>query len=113
MRNAGGRATPDVVASITALRTLADVQGVFVVHHTDCGMTSMTEDEIRNDALSRNPDAKAEVDKVKDYGCFTAETFEETIKKDVKYLKEQKVLKGLVIRGLAFELDDGVVRVVE
>ena len=113
IRNAGGRATADVVKSITALRTLADIKGVFVVHHTDCGMTHMTEEEIRAETIERTPDAKGEVEKVESYGCFPAEEFEETIKKDVRFLQEQKVLGGLVVKGLAFELDDGVVRVVE
>ena len=113
IRNAGGRATPDVVTSITALRTLADVKGVFVVHHTDCGMTHMTDEEIRKEAKRRTPDAAEDVDGVDGYGCFKAEEFEETIRKDVEKLRGEKVLGGLVVRGLAFDLDDGVVRVVE
>ena len=34
IRNAGGRATKDVINSITVLRTLADASLILVVHHT-------------------------------------------------------------------------------
>lgn len=34
IRNAGGRATKDVITSITVLRSLANAAAVFVIHHT-------------------------------------------------------------------------------
>lgn len=34
IRNAGGRASPDVVKSVLVLRSLVDVDTVLVVHHT-------------------------------------------------------------------------------
>lgn len=33
-RNAGGRATDDAIRSITALREVADMRTIVVVHHT-------------------------------------------------------------------------------
>ena len=117
IRNAGGRATADAIRSIVALRTLADIRVVFVVHHTDCGMTHMTDEEIVNDANQRTPGATKEIDalaKAKEgFGSFKAAEFEETIRKDVSTLREQKVLEGVEIRGLGFDLEDGVVRIIE
>ena len=76
-------------------------------------MTHMTDDDIRNEAKERTPDATKDIDAVESYGCFTAEAFEETIKEDVKTLRAAKALKGIEIRGFAFKLDDGLVKEVD
>lgn len=117
IRNAGGRATADAIRSIVALRTLADIRAVFVVHHTDCGMTHMTNAQIIEDVKKRTPGAanavNALVGVTGGFGCFTEVEFEETIKEDVRILRGEKMLEGVEIRGLAFDIQDGVVRVVE
>lgn len=38
VRVAGGRATPDAVASVTSACALFGLRTVHVIHHTDCGM---------------------------------------------------------------------------
>ncbi|KAL9611580.1 MAG: hypothetical protein Q9167_003769 [Letrouitia subvulpina] len=113
IRNAGGRATPDAVKSIVALRSLVDAKGVFVVHHTDCGLTYLTDAGIREEAKARTPAAAAEVDALPEFGCFTKEEFEDAIREDVRKLRDQKVLEGMEIKGMAFDLEDGIVRVVD
>ena len=70
----------------------------------------MTDEIIRKEAKERTPDAAAEIDAVETFGSFKTEDFEETIKEDVKTLRAAKVLKGIDIRGLAFNLDDGIVK---
>lgn len=113
IRNAGGRATPDAIKSILALRALMDAKGVLVIHHTDCGLTYLTDAAIREDAKARTPAAAAEVDALGKFGCFPKEEFEDAIKEDVKILRDQKALEGMVVRGLAFDLENGIVRVVD
>ncbi|KAL8824521.1 MAG: hypothetical protein Q9191_005002 [Dirinaria sp. TL-2023a] len=113
IRNAGGRATKDAIASITVLRALARSSTVLVVHHTDCGMTHLTEESLRQEAKTRTPDAAAEIDTVDDYGCFEAADFEKTIEEDVLTLRRAKVLAGIDVRGLALDTVTGIVTELE
>jgi carbonic anhydrase len=112
VRNAGGRASPDVVKSITVLRALMDVQTVMVVHHTDCGMSHLTEKEIREVAENNTPGVKLPEFKEGEvnYGTFKPEGFEEAIKFDVASLRKEPLLQGVEIYGFAMEIQDGKVR---
>ena len=47
-----------------------------------------------------------------EFGSIAAADFEETIREDVRILKEQQVLQRSEIRGLALDLEDDTVRVV-
>ncbi len=46
-RNAGGIATDDALRSLVISRTLLGTQEAFVIGHTDCGMVTFTNDQIR------------------------------------------------------------------
>lgn len=48
IRNAGGRATEDVIRSLVVSAKLMGTTDWFVIHHTSCGMQSHTDDEIRH-----------------------------------------------------------------
>lgn len=109
VRNAGGRATDDAIASMTVLRSLGNLKNLFVIHHTDCGMTVMTDHQIAEDAKARTP-AAAEWIEGRDFGCFTTEEYEEVIKKDVLKLRDAKVLKGMNVWGMTLDTPTGVVK---
>ncbi|WP_372366352.1 beta-class carbonic anhydrase [Candidatus Uabimicrobium sp. HlEnr_7] len=51
IRNAGGRASDDAIRSLVISHKLLGTKEWFVIHHTDCGMESFT-DEIMNDLLA-------------------------------------------------------------
>lgn len=80
---------------------------------TDCGITHLTDDGIRNDAKTRTPDAAEEIDAMGSFGCFGAADFEKMIKVDVEVLRKAKVLAGVEIRGLALDTETGLVRELE
>ena len=50
VRNAGGRATDDAIRSLVISHKLLGTQEWFVVHHTNCGMETFT-DEVMGDLL--------------------------------------------------------------
>jgi carbonic anhydrase len=52
IRNAGGVATDDVIRSLTISQRKLGTREVILVHHTDCGMLTFTEDELRNELLA-------------------------------------------------------------
>ena len=46
VRNAGGRATDDALRSLSISSQLLGTRQVMVVHHTDCGMLTFTNEDI-------------------------------------------------------------------
>ena len=53
IRNAGGRASDDAIRSLVISYKLLGTREWFVIHHTDCGMETFT-DEIMRDLLSKS-----------------------------------------------------------
>jgi carbonic anhydrase len=49
LRNAGGVITDDVIRSIAISQRRLGTTSVFVMHHTECGMCSVTDDELSNE----------------------------------------------------------------
>ena len=47
IRNAGGIVTEDVVRSLIISQQLLGTQEVMVINHTDCGMLTFTDDDLR------------------------------------------------------------------
>ena len=58
IRNAGGR-TADAIRSLVISQQLLGTREVVVVHHTDCGMLTFTDDELR-ERLRREMGAETE-----------------------------------------------------
>ena len=48
IRNAGGVVTDDVIRSLTLSQRAMGTRGIVIVQHTDCGLTKISEDEMRS-----------------------------------------------------------------
>ena len=46
IRNAGGIVTEDTIRSLTISQRLLGTEEIILIHHTDCGMLSFTDDEL-------------------------------------------------------------------
>jgi carbonic anhydrase len=55
IRNAGGRATDDAIRSLVISTKLLGTREWFVIHHTNCGMETFT-DEVMGDLLAKSLD---------------------------------------------------------
>ena len=49
IRNAGGVVTDDVIRSLTLSQRFLSTREIILLHHTDCGLQKVNEDEFRND----------------------------------------------------------------
>ena len=49
IRNAGGVVTDDVLRSLVISQRLLGTREVILVHHTDCGMLTFTDDQVKAD----------------------------------------------------------------
>ena len=51
IRNAGGVVTEDVIRSLTISQRLLGTREIMLVHHTDCGMLTFTDDQVKQQIL--------------------------------------------------------------
>lgn len=75
-------------------------------------MTHLTDAQIKQDVARRTPEGVEEAGVI-EFGCFGADEFEETIRKDVETLKAEKLLAGMDILGFAFITETGELKVIE
>ncbi len=47
IRNAGGVVTDDAIRSLVISQRLLDTEEILLIHHTDCGMLTFTDDEVK------------------------------------------------------------------
>ena len=47
IRNAGGAATDDAIRSLVISQRLLGTEEVILIHHTDCGMLTFSDDEVK------------------------------------------------------------------
>src|SRR5437870_10413835 len=59
IRNAGGRASEDALRSLTISEQLLGTNSVVVIHHTDCGMLTFSNEDLRK-KLKQELNADAE-----------------------------------------------------
>ena len=52
IRNAGGVVTDDVLRSLVISQRLLGTREVILIHHTDCGMLTFTDDQVKADIES-------------------------------------------------------------
>jgi carbonic anhydrase len=51
IRNAGGVVTDDVIRSLTISQRLLGTREIMLVHHTDCGMLTFTDEDLKQQIL--------------------------------------------------------------
>jgi len=68
IRNAGGRASDDAIRSLVISYKLLGTKEFFVIHHTDCGMSSFTNEVMRTLLASSLESAEATPQGFRDTG---------------------------------------------
>lgn len=99
IRNAGGRASEDAIRSLVISYKLLGTKEWFVIHHTDCGMLTFTNDIIR-DLLSKSLEtARVKNGRWEDVGSGDGSTAAEYIEwLTIKDLKQSVIFDVVRIR---------------
>ncbi|MEM9686635.1 MAG: carbonic anhydrase [Bacteroidota bacterium] len=120
IRNAGGRASDDAIRSLVISHKLLGTVEWFVIHHTDCGMETFT-NEIMTELLNKNLET-ATIDQegwknTKDGGGSPEGSFinwltinhqEASVIEDVKRIRNHPLVSDLVsIYGFIFDVKSG------
>jgi len=108
IRNAGGRASPDVIRSLIISSHLLGTREYMVIHHTDCGMLTHTNDEIRQ-TLAKNMGVDATG---MDFLPFT--DLEQSVRDDIRAIRESRFIPtDVTVRGFVYDVTTGRVLPVE
>lgn len=100
IRNAGGRLAEGLRSVIISQRLLG-TREVVVIHHTDCGMLTFSDDDLRSQL-------RKETGKNTDYIAFHPfADLKQSVIDDVNFLKESELVLDVPISGYIYDVSTG------
>jgi carbonic anhydrase len=103
IRNAGGVASDDAIRSLIISQRLLGTEEIILIHHTQCGMETFTDDTVKDQILA-------------DTGLrpsFALEAFpkaEEDVKQTAARINASPFVPHKNIRGFVYEVETGKLR---
>ena len=102
IRNAGGRASEDAIRSLVISERLLGTTEIVVIHHTDCGMVTFTNQQL---ADKIKQDLGVDV-KGRDFLPFT--DLEQSVRDDVATLRQSPLIpQNISIAGAIYDVRSG------
>jgi carbonic anhydrase len=102
IRNAGGVVTDDAVRSLAISQRLLGTEEIILIHHSDCGMLTFTDDDFRNQ-IQQDTGIKPE---------WAAEAFddpEEDVRQSIARIKASPFIPNKDhVRGFVYDVDTGL-----
>jgi carbonic anhydrase len=107
IRNAGGVVTDDEIRSLSISQRLQATEEIILIHHTDCGMLTFTDDEFKRSVQ----------DDVGIKPQWAAEAFpdlDEDVRQSIARIKASPFIpRKDAIRGFVYEVESGRLREVD
>jgi carbonic anhydrase len=104
IRNAGGVITDDEIRSLAISQRLLGTQEIMLIHHTDCGMLTFTDDEFHQQIQADTG--------IKPH--WTVETFddlENDVRQSIARIKHSPFIPNKDnVRGFIYEVETGALR---
>jgi carbonic anhydrase len=104
IRNAGGVVTDDEIRSLAISQRLLGTEEIILIHHTECGMLTFTDDEFRR-ALQDDVGIEPE---------WAAETFtdlDKDVRKSIERIKASPFIpRKESVRGFVYDIHTGALR---
>lgn len=107
IRNAGGVATDDAIRSLAISQRLLGTREIMLIHHTECGMLTFTDDEFRR-GIEQETGIRP---------SWAAETFDDPdrdVRQSIARIKASPFVPHTeAVRGFVFDVKDGRLREVD
>jgi carbonic anhydrase len=107
IRNAGGVVTDDEIRSLAISQRLLGTEEIILIHHTDCGMLTFTDDEFKR-SIQDETGIKPE---------WAAESFndiDEDVRQSIGRIKASPFIPRTgAVRGFVFDVTTGALREVQ
>jgi carbonic anhydrase len=100
IRNAGGVVTDDALRSLTISQRLLGTEEIILIHHTDCGMLTFTDDAVKAQIQSETGIKPR----------FALEAFpdlDEDVRQGIARIKESPFIPRKNVRGFVFDVATG------
>ncbi|KAJ5627122.1 hypothetical protein N7528_004549 [Penicillium herquei] len=106
IRNAGGRVS-DALRSIVISQQLLGTREIIIVHHTDCGMLTFTDDDIRGKIRK---ELKQDADHI---AFLPFNDLRQSVLDDIRFLEGSELVLDVPVTGLIYEVESGKIVKVE
>ena len=103
IRNAGGVVSEDAVRSLTISQRLLGTTEIILIHHTDCGMLTFTDDDVKA-AITEETGIRP---------SFALEAFPDLdadVRQSIARIQASPFLKHKAVRGFVYEVEKGTLR---
>ena len=102
IRNAGGRASDDAIRSLIISTKLLGTREFAVIHHTDCGMLTFTNEDLRGKLAAETDADPSGID------FLPFSDLEESVRDDVERIKESPFIpEDIVVSGWIYDVRSG------
>lgn len=102
IRNAGGRASDDALRSLIISSHLLGTNEYLIIHHTDCGMLSFTNDELRSKLAAETDGDASDVD------FLPFDDLEGSVRDDVQRVRQSPFIPDDVqVTGYVYDVNSG------
>lgn len=103
IRNAGGRASEDALRSLTISQRLLGTTEIHIIHHTDCGMLTFSNEDLRKKIKA---DLGTDVPVDRDFLPFS--DLEKSVRDDVHTVRTSNIVApGTPVFGFVYDVTDG------
>jgi carbonic anhydrase len=103
IRNAGGRAA-DAIRSLVISQQLLGTREVVIIHHTDCGMLTFTDAQLRQKV-------RDELGAETDTAFLSFSDLDQSVRDDLAAIRESRLLlKGIPVAGFVYDVKTGKLR---
>jgi carbonic anhydrase len=104
IRNAGGVVSDDAIRSLAISQNLLGTQEIILIHHTDCGMLTFTDDELA-EKLEQETGERPE------WRAHSFSDVEEDVREGVERIKSSPFIPRTDrVRGFVYEVETGGLR---
>ena len=103
IRNAGGVLTDDAVRSLAISQNLLGTEEIVLVHHTDCGMLTFTDDDFAKQ-LREQTGSEPE------WRAHAFSDLDEDVRKSIDLIKSSPYIPRKNVRGFVYEVESGKLR---
>ncbi|MDJ1371648.1 beta-class carbonic anhydrase [Gulosibacter molinativorax] len=103
IRNAGGVVTDDIIRSVTISQRMLGTEEIILIHHTNCGLSTFSEDEF-DDLLMSETGARAH---------WKAESFKDvdaSVRESIRRIAQSPFIEHKNVRGFVADVDTGLLR---
>jgi len=104
IRNAGGVVSDDVIRSLAISQNLLGTEEIILIHHTDCGMLTFTDDELA-ERLERETGQRPQ------WRAHAFSDLEQDVREGIERIKSSPFIPRTdSVRGFVYEVETGRLR---